>query len=155
MFFIFGWGKQLRKNFGAVLNFKCSHCNNESPWNLFRISTWFSLFFIPVIPYSVEKYILCPVCQYGIKLNNEQFEKFKSIAEINNSLASGSISQARYDEEIKLLLGNESKTQETTQEEVTNEEAPVITDGLKYCSECGNKISAESKFCKFCGNKII
>ena len=87
-------------------------------------------------------------------MDNEQFEKFKNIAEINNSLASGSISQAGYDEKMKSLLGDENNTQETTQQEVTHEEVPVISDESRYCSDSGNKVSSGSNFCKFCGNKL-
>jgi hypothetical protein len=149
MFFIFGWGRQLRKNFGAVLSLKCSHCNNESFWNLFRVSTWFTLFFIPVIPYSIEKYLLCPVCQYGIELDNDKFKKFKEIADINKDLASGLISQAEHNVKVEGLLSEEKTTEVIMQNEV-----PVLANASNYCVGCGNKVSSESIFCKHCGNKL-
>ena len=73
MFFIFGWGRQLKKKFGPVFKKMCSHCHNEDYWIFLRISTWFTLFFIPVIPYSWKYFLACPICEYGVYLKPAQF----------------------------------------------------------------------------------
>ena len=41
---------------------RCSNCG-MSPLALFRISTWFALFFIPVIPLSFKHTTSCPNCK--------------------------------------------------------------------------------------------
>jgi len=51
---IFGWGHQTIKNIGPTFKNHCSHCNNEDYWTLTKYTTWFTLFFIPVIPYSIK-----------------------------------------------------------------------------------------------------
>jgi hypothetical protein len=38
---------------------------NTRQWGMFRIRTWFSFFFIPVIPYGTEHVVMCPVCSRG------------------------------------------------------------------------------------------
>ena len=41
---------------------RCHNCG-ASPLVLFRVSTWFALFFIPLIPLSFKHYTACPNCK--------------------------------------------------------------------------------------------
>lgn len=84
MFIIFGWGKRTLKNHGSVSKYHCDHCRNEESWNLCTSTTWFTLFFIPIIPYSVEHYLLCPVCSYGVNLDKSKFDNLLSSINISN-----------------------------------------------------------------------
>ena len=79
MFFIFGWGRTTIKYFGKVMPLKCGKCNNIQYWNLIRKRKWFTLFFIPVIPYENNYYLICPICNNGILLFNDQVEKAKQL----------------------------------------------------------------------------
>ena len=54
---IFGWNFQTIKQIGFVFKKVCEHCNNEEYWVLTRTITWFTLFFIPVIPYSFKFFL--------------------------------------------------------------------------------------------------
>ncbi len=65
MFVIFGWGKVTRKILRYMGIHTCSHCGNTQEWNLVKVRTWFTLFFVPVIPYSTKYVAMCPVCQWG------------------------------------------------------------------------------------------
>ena len=60
MIIIFGL-RRLRKGMGPIL-LRCANCG-ASPLVLFRVSTWFALFFIPVIPISFKHYTACPNCK--------------------------------------------------------------------------------------------
>jgi hypothetical protein len=57
---IFGL-RRLRKAMGTVL-LRCANCG-MTPVGLLRVSTWFALFFIPVIPVSFKHYTVCPNCK--------------------------------------------------------------------------------------------
>jgi hypothetical protein len=57
---IFGL-RRLRKSLGSVL-LRCANCG-MSPLALLRVSTWFALFFIPLIPVSFKHYTVCPNCK--------------------------------------------------------------------------------------------
>lgn len=96
MFIIFGWGRQTLKSFGPVLKYRCDHCHNEKHWMLYCKRTWFTLFFIPVIPYSTEYLMLCPVCNYGVKLEKSKFEEYKAIAQCNTDLINKVITQQEH-----------------------------------------------------------
>jgi hypothetical protein len=60
MIIIFGL-RRLKKAMGPVL-LRCSNCG-MSPLALLRVSTWFALFFIPMIPVSFKHYTVCPNCK--------------------------------------------------------------------------------------------
>lgn len=60
MIIIFGI-RRLRKSMGAV-RLRCANCG-MSPLVLFRVSTWFALFFIPLIPLSFRHHAACPNCK--------------------------------------------------------------------------------------------
>ena len=74
---IFGWGKVTLKNFGGIQKKQCGHCHNEGIWELRRYRTWFTLFFIPVIPYSQKALLVCPICEHYIMLTSEQFKELR------------------------------------------------------------------------------
>ena len=44
-----------------------------------KLTTWFTLFFIPVIPYKRNNILVCPVCRCCLELSKEEFEQLKSI----------------------------------------------------------------------------
>ena len=73
MFIMFGWGKQTVKEFGSHDSRNCPRCNNRKPWIYRKYTTWFTLFFIPVIPYSSFYAKTCPICGHGEKMGKEAF----------------------------------------------------------------------------------
>lgn len=87
---IWGWGKVTKKVIGVVFNNTCNYCNTTSGWKLCLIRTWFTLFFIPIIPYKKVYAICCPNCGSYINLTEDQFLKLKY--DIQNARL-GSISQ--------------------------------------------------------------
>lgn len=59
------WGfRDIDKELGPVDYLHCSRCNNDSTWRLQRETSWFTLFFIPIIPYRRKYYVYCPVCHW-------------------------------------------------------------------------------------------
>lgn len=156
--FIFGWGHQMKRIFGPVFKHHCDHCNNDEYWVLHKISVWFTLFFIPVFPYEINYLLLCPVCTYGIKLDGKQFKEFAPIAQNNNALIQGKITEEQYNENVKLLAAGkqeseviEAKTAEPKKKERKAAEKEQEVTGGAFCTDCGNKIPGHAKFCGQCG----
>lgn len=71
---IFGWGKRTVKQYGASEEKYCYHCNNQNRWAYRKDTTWFTLFFIPVIPYETVYIQVCPVCGQYEKMDKVEFE---------------------------------------------------------------------------------
>jgi len=84
MFIIWGFGKITRKVVGGVGSRTCNYCNTQSMWQLCIVRTWFTLFFIPLIPYSTKYCISCPNCKSFVELSKEEFEKFKNTIHFEN-----------------------------------------------------------------------
>lgn len=72
---ILGFGKITKKTLGEVFQKTCPQCNTTDTWQLCILKTWFTLFFIPIIPYKSTYCIACPKCGGFIQLTKEQFEK--------------------------------------------------------------------------------
>jgi len=92
---IFGWGKVTLKNYGAIEKKQCPHCHNEGMWELRRYRTWFTLFFIPVIPYNQKALLVCPICEQCLCLNSAQFQQLK--ASLENPNQTGASTVEHYD----------------------------------------------------------
>ncbi len=75
MFIIWGLGKVTRRFYGSVMTRQCNHCNNHSGWQLCVARKWFTLFFIPIIPYSKSYCITCPHCGSYIEIDQQRFDQ--------------------------------------------------------------------------------
>ena len=65
MFIIWG-SKYFTKVIGeTVTRYRCSNCNNANPFQIIKQSKWFTIFFIPIFPYSTKYLELCPICGRG------------------------------------------------------------------------------------------
>ena len=65
---IFGFGRVRFKDMGADRPVVCENCHNEVQYRFLEKKTWFTLFFIPIIPYGSAKLVVCPVCNYGVEM---------------------------------------------------------------------------------------
>src|SRR5581483_11405740 len=150
---IFGWGFQTIKIFGPVFKRMCDHCHNEEFWILKRRITWFTLFFIPIIPYKIEWMLLCPVCTYGLMLESAQVEKLRPLAEINQELETGKITVEQYHHKIALLNSTAVSSSDSEKPSLPEQKALEASKSI-FCSECGKEVAADGKFCVHCGTQI-
>jgi len=67
---IFGFKTMLKALMQTQL-YTCTHCNNTVPFNIVRARKWFTLFWIPVIPYSTKYYLTCSICENGYELTKD------------------------------------------------------------------------------------
>lgn len=75
MFIIFGWGKVTSKTHGWTEAEYCEYCRNTPRHVLVEKRTWFTLFFIPIIPYEHKHLCLCPICHSGYEYPKEVFHQ--------------------------------------------------------------------------------
>lgn len=69
MFIIFGWGRRTISVLGFTAANLYANCRNTSPWKVIKVRRWFTLFFIPIIPYESRYVAMCPVCNRGIQVD--------------------------------------------------------------------------------------
>lgn len=73
MFLLFGFGKKTVKGYGSEEVILCQRCNNAKQWQYRKTKTWFTLFFIPVIPYQTSYEKVCPICGNSVTLSKDDF----------------------------------------------------------------------------------
>ena len=67
------WGtRTMKKILGLTNAFQCYNCNNAGQFHIVRLARWFTLFWIPIFPFSMKYFIACPVCDVGKELPKEQ-----------------------------------------------------------------------------------
>jgi hypothetical protein len=88
---IFGWNHPETKQYGAIEPNRCSKCRNTEPWILYRLSRWFTLFFIPIFPHGYTYWHSCPICSHSLDSKYEAFKIYKEIAKINLAYADNKI----------------------------------------------------------------
>ncbi len=72
MFIIFGWGRTTMHVLGWAPVRRCANCHNEGPWVVARVRRWFTVFFIPILPYESRYVAMCPVCSRGFDIDRDR-----------------------------------------------------------------------------------
>ena len=63
---IFGTKHDQKKKGYTGIQYTCRNCRAASNWSLIEYTSWFSLFFIPIIPYSRKEMLVCLLCDCGV-----------------------------------------------------------------------------------------
>jgi len=76
---IWGWGHRKTKEYGALQEMEiCLRCNNQIKRIILVDKTYFTLFFIPLIPYKTERFLTCPICGSSHLLTAQEFDSLIS-----------------------------------------------------------------------------
>lgn len=78
MFILFGT-RRMRKSLGTVM-LLCQRCQRPSAHAVFKVHTWFTLFFIPIFPFSVKYATACPMCGATSQIDKAHAEQLESAA---------------------------------------------------------------------------
>ncbi|HEY7946975.1 MAG TPA: zinc-ribbon domain-containing protein, partial [Acidimicrobiales bacterium] len=70
MFLIFGI-KRMARRLATVFSL-CGHCGSPAAQVVSRRTTWFSLFFIPIIPLRFTYVVTCTLCGASSKVDKAQ-----------------------------------------------------------------------------------
>lgn len=80
---IFGWGYKTFKKYGIIGKSKCNICQLVTNWQLVKVTTWFTFFFIPIVPVKIKRMILCTNCNTGHIIDKQTFEKLMNVIKSN------------------------------------------------------------------------
>ena len=75
MFLLFGIGKQTIKRYGKTPEERCVHCKKSAPRYFVSVTSWFTVFFIPLIPYSMKYMLICPICNEARTVGREELDE--------------------------------------------------------------------------------
>ena len=82
---IWGW-RTTQKEMGVIGIYHCNHCGNDGTWKVTKYVSWFTLFFIPIIPYRFRYFVACPICSYGTELTKKQYNELMEKINRNASI---------------------------------------------------------------------
>lgn len=93
---IFGFGGGRPKDRGPVVPARCPNCGNENYLRHVSATRWFSLFFIPLVPYSTKHFLVCPVCAQGRPLTRDQASRAETMAGWTQRYRAGEVTHDEY-----------------------------------------------------------
>jgi hypothetical protein len=76
------------------------------------VTSWFSLFFIPLIPLKRRDYLVCPVCTRALELKRDQREMAANLVALTSRFRAGELSQEDYLAQVR-AIGGISQTEAT------------------------------------------
>ena len=69
------FGSRTRSKVLATLTLLCSRCGNPAANHVGKRSTWFTLFFVPVIPLYFRRHLTCTFCGVSTKLTKAEADR--------------------------------------------------------------------------------
>ena len=96
MVVIFGFGPGSPEDQGEVAPCVCPNCHNQVFLHHVRSKKSVRLYFVPVVPYGTDDYLVCPVCSRGLQVSAAQLRHLRSMSAATASFRAGRLPQTRY-----------------------------------------------------------
>ena len=93
---IFGFGAGHPDDLGEVAPCVCPNCHNQVFLHHVRSKKSVRLYFVPVVPYGTDDYLVCPVCSRGLQISHAHVPYLRSMSGATASFRAGRLTQARY-----------------------------------------------------------
>jgi hypothetical protein len=93
---IFGFGPGKQEDLGEIAPSVCPNCHNQVFFHHVRSKKRFSLYFVPVVPYGTDDYLVCPICSRGLQISSAQLPYVRSMSSAAASFRAGRLAEAQY-----------------------------------------------------------
>ena len=93
---IFGFGRGRQEDLGEVAPAVCPNCHNQVYLHHVRSKKTVRLYFVPVVPYGTDDYLICPICSRGLQLSRAQLTHVRSMSTASASYRAGRLADAQY-----------------------------------------------------------
>ena len=101
MVVVFGFGPGHPEDMGEIAPCVCPNCHNQVFLHHVRSKKSVRLYFVPVVPYGTDDYLVCPVCSRGLQISSPQLRHVRSMSGATASFRAGRLTQARYTAQVK------------------------------------------------------
>ena len=96
MVVVFGFGAGKGEDQGEVAPAVCPNCHNQVSFHHIRSKKSVRLYFVPVVPYGTDDYLVCPVCSRGLQLSSAQLPRVRSMSSATASFRARRLPEAQY-----------------------------------------------------------
>jgi zinc ribbon protein len=96
MVVIFGFGPGKQEDLGEAVQVVCPNCNNQVVLHHVRSKKTVRLYFVPVVPYGTDDYLVCPICSRGMQLSKTQLPHLAPMKRATASFRAGRLGAADY-----------------------------------------------------------
>ena len=100
MVVIFGFGPGKQEDLGEAVQTVCPNCNNHVALHHVRSKKTVRLYFVPVVPYGTDDYLVCPICSRGMQLSQTQLPHVAPMQRATAALRAGRLSPADYASQV-------------------------------------------------------
>jgi ribosomal protein L40E len=162
-FIIFGF-KTRTKEHGPSYPLHCPNCDNDEVYHAFKQRRWFHIFWIPLIPWTADRALVCPTCGVSLELTKSEFESAKELANKARLHSEGELSADQYWREVRAFEAEASFTTDTKEVEATEDTQDIGTESTPsiesegaeelICDECGARNPERALHCHEC-NAIV
>jgi len=80
---------------------KCENCSDNEYYSIYETSRLFRVLSVPLVQCDTVYYFSCPECNFGFKLESEEFKVLEQIALINSKYLEGLISKSEFENGLK------------------------------------------------------
>jgi hypothetical protein len=103
MVVIFGFGPGKQEDLGEAVQTVCPNCNNQVMLHHVRSKKTVRLYFVPVVPYGTDDYLVCPICSRGMQLSQTQLPHLAPMKRATAALRAGRLGAADYAAQAELF----------------------------------------------------
>jgi hypothetical protein len=101
MVLIFGWGADKGEDLGEVAPCVCPNCHNQVFLHHVRSKKSVRLYFVPVVPYGTDDYLVCPICSRGLQVGDAQQSALRSMSNATASFRTRRLTEAQYAAQVE------------------------------------------------------
>lgn len=95
----------IKKEKGVLqrISARCENCNSNEYYGIYETSRLFRFLNIPLLQCDTVYYFSCPECNFGFKLEPEEFKTLEQIALINSKYLAGLITKSEFESNLSSI----------------------------------------------------
>ncbi|MHB1393756.1 MAG: hypothetical protein ACYCYE_11915 [Clostridia bacterium] len=82
---------------------RCENCNSNEYYGIYETSRLFRFLNIPLVQCDTVYYLSCPECNFGFKLEPEEFKTLEQVALINTKYLEGLITKTEFENSLRSI----------------------------------------------------
>ncbi|MEA4845800.1 MAG: zinc-ribbon domain-containing protein [Clostridiaceae bacterium] len=80
---------------------RCENCKGNEYYSIYETFRLFRVLSIPLVQCDTVYYFSCPECNFGFKLEADEFKKLEQIALINSKYLEGLITKSEFESSLR------------------------------------------------------